>query len=321
MMSHNFWDNWLQPDYILYTFGRFRNVKLFNANEVADWIRQCALNCEPAFVSVQPKNSIYRIFFDFDAENKREAWLDCLRVYHKLEAFGAKPLIFDTGNRGYHLYAYVADCPITFENNQRILAFKTYRELVQLILGCEWTRIKKLYPTLDTTPLHLAALCRLPYSIHEKTGKQVLPISLEHKVLEEVDLAEHKQRHILDNFVKLAVKEALKKQNKKIEDCDQLGHFHIRPCIVNALKRSPDHEVRLAYVLDALFAGVPKDKIVDAFRFCDDFDEKQTRYQIDYTIRRIKQNGLRPFKEETLKKLGICDGSCMTWFKRPRGHS
>jgi len=245
-MRKEFWNDWFGPDYLVYTFGRFRNVKIYNSDELSEWVKHCTINSEPAFVSVQPKNSIFKVFFDFDSKNKWLARLDCLKLNSRLQSFGAKPIIFDTGNRGYHLYAFVSDSPIVYKYDEQIIAFRAYRELIKILVGCDWQKINKVYPTLDKKPLHLAALCRVPYSIHEKTNKQVLPYDEHGKLIEEIDIQDLLEHHIRNNTMKLAVQAAIKQSKNKVEGCENLGHFRIRPCIEKAFRKSPDHEVRLA---------------------------------------------------------------------------
>jgi len=318
-MNEQFWRDWFHDSYDCYRFGKHReNIR--SLEQLVNWMRKCTLTGEPCYVSVQPANCLEKLFFDFDSKlaSKNDAWAECLQVAYAIKREGAEPLIFDTGNRGYHLYAWIWDDPIQYSESERELAFEGYKQMVWTILNCDRTELKRRFRTLDPQPLHAKALGRLPYSIHEKTGRQMVPVDLNREVMSSVNLNFYRSHHFPREFIHDALIRASWVLSRRSEQPKiKKWNIGIRPCLENALHGHPPHDVRLAYVLDALYSGKTVDQIVDRFRVLEDFDEHVTRYQIENTIQRIKTMGIKPFRESTLKARGICDMSCAKkWYLR-----
>ena len=92
---------------------------------------------------------------------------------NSLKNRGANPLIFWSGRRGYHVYAHVFNRTFKIDEEERVRKF--YKDMIFDVIGDG-----KLYPDFDRLPTHINALCRMPFSYHQKTLKQVIPLSLIH---------------------------------------------------------------------------------------------------------------------------------------------
>lgn len=284
-----------------------------------EWLKRCTLNQRSPYISVQPSSCLERLFFDFDSkyEHKNDAWFDCLKLAYNIQREGGEPLIFFTGNRGYHVYVWIWHQPIVYSRRRIRLVREAYRQMVLSLLRCEWADLPERYKTLDTKPLHLNALCRLPFSIHEQTGVQERPVDMDREFMDGINLKFFHDHSLPEDFLRESIIKAKWQLDRNNDSGDGVNFdWHgVRPCLKHALKGEADHDARLAFVIDAYFAGFDKEQIIDCFRVLDDFKESVTRYQVEYTINKIETQGLRPFRERTLKARGICDNSCSKWFK------
>jgi len=297
-----------------YQFGQYRNQTYNDLDSYKYFIIKCFAKREPAFVSIQPKLKIVNLFFEFDApveakeysydmEELDDVWLQTLMIVNKLKSLDAKPLIFWSGRRGYHVYAHVFDRTFKADEEPRVRKF--YKNMIYSVIGDG-----KLYPNFDKLPTHINAMARMPFSYHQKTGKQVIPLTEERNpyipdLYDDFLAYPLKREWILENLNK-----AVYKTEENEIDLKDFNNFKVRPCIMDAMKLNPEHETRLAFLLDAIYAGMKDEEIHTLFRLlCEDYDKRKTQYQIDYSRNSVKA-GVKPCSCATLKEWKICNKSC-----------
>jgi len=313
--------NFLQDWFILgeHQFGKYRNQVYRDLDGYIEFIKKCREEKIPAFTSIQPVLKVTNLFFEFDYNIDMDnysydmseldgVWIETLILVKKLKKLGAKPLIFYSGRRGYHVYAYVFNQKFKAELELRVRKF--YKDMIFGIIGDG-----KLFPNFDKLPTHINALSRMPFSYHQKTGNQVVPLTENRKpYIPDVfndyrcyPINESWVYALLENRVYNFGEEEEDKNKNKPED---FKNFKIRSCIQKQMLINPDHYQRLAFLMDAIYAGMPDEGIHDFFRMtCDDYNKRKTQYQINYSRRKAKQ-GIRPCTCEKLKEWGICDNSC-----------
>jgi len=168
------------------------------------------------------------------------------------------------------------------------------------------------YPDFDRHPTSLNSMARVPFSFHQKSGNQVIPLTMERKpyVPDLDDFVNNplNPSFLLETFNRLTLKDERRKgrRHKKFKNTG------IRPCIIDAVIESKDkkvpHNVRLAWILDAIFADYSDDDIHEFFKSTTgDYTHDQVQYQINYQ-RVAVDNGMLPVNTETLKRWGIYKG-------------
>lgn len=135
---------------------------------------------EPAYITVHSfkefihdkrKTPIYgtaiieRIFFDFDSPDISKAFDDVIKLY---EYFDKKPTIFFSGKKGFHLFVFL-DSIISYETLRHIV------ENVNKISLKTWNSPENNTCGLSQT-LDLARVSRIPYTLHQETNMQMIPI-------------------------------------------------------------------------------------------------------------------------------------------------
>jgi hypothetical protein len=280
-------------------------------------IEECRLKRLPCFLSVQPYRArdqpcaIEKLFFEFDcAEDPEGAWRDACALAEALRRFyGAEPLMAFSGRRGYHVYAFLTR-PVTFEPERLELAKRAYRELqLRILEGLS-------LPTLDPSAVgDLKRLARCPFSLHEETGSPCTPVTPERRPFTPKDLDAYRSldADLLTPIIKeLRAKDALLKALPRRLP-EKLEEGRVRPCILAALEAQLDggsgHLMRLAIAREFLAAGCSVDEIVPLFKGQADFSPERTRYYVEHAAR----NPVKPFKCETIRRLGFCLPSCGRW--------
>jgi hypothetical protein len=79
---------------------------------------------------------------------------------------------------------------------------------------------------------------------------------------------------------------------------------------------SEDHLLRLALVTEAHSKGYGLEEIVDLFRKAEDFEEKQTRYQIEQQLKTIVVEGAKPWTCIAVNKHNGCFGAICKQYAR-----
>ena len=304
--------DWFSED--KYQLGQFRNNSASSIDGYINFIKNTFLGGEPAFQSVQPRATIEKLFWEFDCKDEIKdinydsqgldyIWIQVLKLCNKIELLNAKPLIVYSGRRGFHVwvYTFMIKANKTSEKKAKML----YKELIYGILDD-----MNDFPSLDTLPMHVNALARIPFSFHQKTGNQVIPLTKNREPFIP-NLKEYKEKiiskEIMGKYACL-VNKKLEKQSIPVEITD----WEIRPCVREMFLKNMGHHVNLAFVLDAIYTGMSDEEIHGWFKIAhEDYDEYRTHYQIEYQREQIKE-GLKPPSKETLKRWGICNecGQC-----------
>jgi hypothetical protein len=304
----------------IFQFGQYRNKEAYNLEEYKKFILECKENKEPAFSSVSPRARIERIFWEFDFDSKVEGekftykstlldplWDEIMTLYLRIKEKGGKPLIVYSGNRGFHLWVYAFSTQIPeysgeWEDTGEIF----YKMLHKDILGDQ-----KGYKYYDKAPTNVNSLARIPFSYHQKSGNQVIPLTpLRYPFmpkLEDFISCPLFPTYVSDVEV-LACRKAAGKHEKLTRPPSKYNNeIKIRPCIWDAMIREPSHYARLAFVMDAIYAGIPDEDIhalMKSFKGTDDYNYSLTQYQIEYQREKIKE-GMKPPTNETLIEWGI----------------
>lgn len=298
-----------------------RRVLVKNIGELLSLKERCERAGLAVYLSVQPflerdkPFSIERVFFEFDNErDPGSAIKEALDFARKVKFFyHVEPLICLSGFKGAHVYFFFEKAVEIGEHIN--FAKEVYREVQEvLMLGLQ---LKTVDPKVIGD---IKRLSRLPYSIHEKSGKLCQPINLEMKTLEpeeidldffvenglSLDLLEHSSKRLKERI------EKLKKLSKKKKTVKAGA---IRPCIQEALNKQlhggAGHLMRLAIACEYLAAGFPVEEIVALFQNQTDFNERKTRYFIEHA----QKSGYKPFKCEKIRELGYCLGE-KCWGKK-----
>jgi hypothetical protein len=232
-------------------FGRLRDQKYDTLEEYVKFIKMCYLQRKPAFHSVQPKLKIEKLFWEFDTKIEGHkftydsplldgVWEQALRVAEKAKEKGAKPLIVYSGNRGFHVWVYVqSEEVMTFEVEEARLGKRFYKNLLYDVIGD-----KDNYPNLDTVPSHVNALARIPYSFHQKSGNQCVPLT-EAREPYKADLTEFVSQPLDYDYVQATYKKAqdydeehaaMLEKSKKLRSKE--GPWEIRTVIIYALQKT-----------------------------------------------------------------------------------
>ena len=294
-------------------FGQQRDHYYDNLEDYILFIKHCYFSNAPCFHSVSPRLRLFKIFWEFDHDNKNLAinsydsshldvvWEQVKRLALRITLVGAKPLILYSGNRGFHIWAFCKSTPIVYESAEEIsLAKNSYKKMLFNVFDD-----LDDYPNFDRTPTHINALARVPFSFHQRTKNQVVPLTLSREPYIP-DLQEFIDSPFTLEYKNKCMVEALIKSKRNYKNV-KIDDFKVRESIKRAMSSNPDHNVRLAYIFDAIYAGMTDDEIHSAFKgYCpNDYDEGKTQYQLEYQRNTIQQEGIRPFSRDTLIRLGI----------------
>jgi hypothetical protein len=259
----------------------------------------------PAYVSVQPYSAadrpcaIEKLFFDFDSlENLDRAWQDTLKLSSTLiQFYGVRPLIVFSGNKGYHVYAFMKE-PVQFEPAHIETAKHVYAEMQKLLL-------KGLnLETLDQGTIgDIKRLARIPFSVNEKSGKMCTPVNLLRQPYVPGGLLGFQVFGLDTCFVKKAcenIKErsTLKLQSKPLP-LKQGNRIH--PKVQELIDKAKqglnlEHLERVIILAEMVGKGYTDEQIHEVFKGIPDYNEKKTQYFIDYARRK----GYKPY---SMKKL------------------
>ena len=242
----------------------------------------------------------FEVVFDLDEGDVKE---NMMKITQFLKTHDIKYFLGFSGNRGYHIHVFLA--PPTGSTSELVTA-KGYKDLVEVVF--EWIlRMAKVnVDDVDSSLVYASNhTIRSFYSLNLKgkrfkvplksnPGVWKIPRSLWNMFLEQVK-----------DKIEVASAEAV--VDKFSEGKRRKGR--LRSCIWNLINRiheDLDHKLRVAVVTEMYHNGYSIEEIIDVFRGSPDFDEKKTRYQVEHIV----NGGYKPFRCVTLKKLGVCDGSC-----------
>lgn len=278
-----------------------------NENEFLSFINRCKTRNLPCYMSVQPFKKrmkimgLEKLFFDFDCkDNLKKAFNEAQDfAYTLINYYDVKPLLIFSGRKGYHIYVWLWNLIQIKESEEAVLK-KIYRLLQEkLIMGTH-------YETLDSTPMgDIKRLARVPYSIHEKTGKQCHPISTTGEPLILTSLDSYRQRGLSEAVFTQVCREVQAKENaKKSYRGTARKMRNLRTPILSLIEKGKNehnlsHLENLAILFECIANGRTDEEIHDLFKqiFKDEYNERQTQYTISHARRR----GYKPFKISTLK--------------------
>lgn len=274
-----------------------------------------------------------RLFYDFDLKEDPElARKKALEFAQSIKArFKADPVIVFSGIKGAHIHIPLKK-PITWQVYEALWS--------TLIAPYSFGKI------VDPQVKEASRLHRVPYTYNIKYEKEedkvyegfsyIADLSGKRTRMEDFDwsnyepldpssieLYEFSAVDLPQIKVVVAsrprVSKAVASKSKLPEDPAALdSHDAVPPCIRNviqALKTSgdPDHNQRLALVWYLRWVGYSVDVVVDLFkRFTKDFNEKVTRYQVEYAYglrgSKARGAGYLPPSCEWMRQHGICLG-------------
>jgi hypothetical protein len=324
-----------------------------NPNDIFKCIEYGEVNKLPAFISVQPFISfrqvkgIEKLFFDFDTHEKsEEKELTEEELERRKKAIEQEvinfaflleegkisivrhrkihPLILKT-RKGFHVYIYFDK--VYGDGKSTAFMKEVYAVIMEKIIEDYEKFYKKPIEYLDTdVTKDIHRFGRVPFSIHEKSGRKVVlmkyfinQLKLEEDVihpvsafrdysLKEEDMIE--AYHIAENRIGKKEKRIKKAQAEaKVNWENKHGYVgKIRPCFQKAFEagKNPPHEQRLAMLREAWYADIKDiEGLINLYRNLYDFREEMTRYQCQYFI---DNEGWRvpPDKCETMQKKGWC---------------
>jgi len=304
-----------------------------NPTDIFPFIEECAREKKPAFISVQPRRAandvigIEKLFFDFDYLKKSEnltnrqieARKRCLerevrKFVFNLTKAKVKALVLKT-RRGYHFHIFF-DSVYLIDNDIDYWKF-VYKELQRKFMG------RRKWVTLDSSIIgDIMRMCRIPFSIHEKSGEviQLLDMNLKPDKIRGLDyyrlagLTAENLRYamkVTDGKLENKAKVQHQIQQMRKEHWETVHGFtgSIRPCFSIRMDAGEmGHDQRRALLVEAYYAGYNTEaKMVELFRCFHDFDgdksNSKCRYQVHYWFERPKP---KPYTCETLQEHGWC---------------
>jgi len=179
------------------------------------FVNYCANAGLPCYMSVQPyvaRNMLYgveRIYFDFDSQNPDVALRDARKVYDRLDSMGVRPVMLFSGRKGYHIHVFL---PRVFLAGA--VTVDVLKNLLKILcleaLGCRTSsEVCKKYPTLDMQVwLDVKRISRVPYSLHEKSGVECIPVDPDGKETS-YDLVDCMKNPLPEDLVAEAWKDAI----------------------------------------------------------------------------------------------------------------
>jgi len=303
-----FLGEWFDGD--KHQFGQYRNRHPSDVDGYINFIGLSFLQQEPAFQSVQPIGKFRKMFWEFDTKEDipnvnydspelDTVWIQTLALANKIREHGAEPMVTYSGRRGFHVWAYTVELEIREDNERKGKAL--YKRVIYDIIG----DIKK-YPDIDKMPLHANAMARIPFSFHQKSGNQVVPLTMNREPYIP-DLNFHKENCLDKLYISSHLEAVRDKMAKQSTRTSVIRDWNIRPCLIDRFIRKPDHHVNLALVIDAIYAEKTDEEIHDIYKLGSSYDEGKTQYQIDYQREQIREQGYKPVSKDRLKEWGICD--------------
>jgi len=324
-----------------------------NPMDIFSHIEKCKQEKKPAFISVQPRTEhhtsdgvfgvygIEKIFYDFDYGRKsdnlseRQVKIHRLKMKKEIKIFinqlrkrGIIPLIIKT-RKGYHFHVYF-DSIYQIDNDEDFWR-KTYEAFYNGLLKGNSHK----YKYADTTSSDdIFRLCRIPTSIHQKSGEECIILDMNLKPTKIRSLEYFKVNGLRrEDFIR-AVKRVFAQERKRKEAVAEVREKHkenhqvshgftgqIRPCFKKFMKAGEaQHQVRLAMVIEAFYAGHKSiQELIDWFRWARDWDgdksKSDCRTQIEWFWKRnvTKTRGepkckIKPYRCNTIREFGWCLG-------------
>lgn len=203
------------------------------------------------------------------------------------------PLIVQT-NKGYHVYVY-------FDTVYGITPELDFWSEVYGNLYKRFYKNGEEYKFIDrTSETDIFRMSRIPFSIHEKSGIECILVGADLKPTKIRGLGINKMRGLKQKdilkevtFVRELIqmkadKEKIRKMlSKDKPDIFEGGDGIVRPCFQKALEyKEMENKMRLAFLLELWYKQNrhTADELVEPFRVLNDFNEKKTRYYIQWFL-------------------------------------
>jgi len=347
----------IKEEFLLEFFGNFGR-ELGDPNqhftddpmEIFDFIDECARQKKPAFISVQPRTAhhqvygIEKLFYDFDYGCKSDKLTERQIKHHRkkmeyevrifvshITRRGLIPMIVKT-RKGYHIYVY-------FDRIYEIDSDEGFWRAVYGFLYDMFTKSnKKKFNYADSTSREdIFRLCRIPTSIHQKTGKECIILDTNFKPTKIRSIEYYKSYGLKHNDLVRAVdwvkvdiarrESEAKKREEEHEEKWMVEHGYtgkIRPCFQTRMDAGEMvHQQRLALLIEAYYSGRKKrDEMFEFFKCFNDFNEKTTRTQVNWFFdNKVDESKnkckVKPYRCDTIREKGWClkDG-CPIYLKQ-----
>ena len=204
--------SWIQPKEHIITVrnrdtGFAKQNRVWNT-EVIENVLARQKDCEDVFISKYPKSRLVStLIFDFDSEDRQEAYNDVVSIRNILKEDGLNSVIVDSTNKGYHLYIQIApflfkDTAIRWNNDWD----KYFREFTNYIL-CRISSQVDVQDYLTKDPINsnagLGGNIRLIGSIHPSTGERVRIVDGEFKEFQEPTPLQDKAQKVAWNYCEI----------------------------------------------------------------------------------------------------------------------
>ncbi|MEM1703777.1 MAG: hypothetical protein QXQ31_06960, partial [Zestosphaera sp.] len=272
-----------------------------------------------------PEAMLYdRLFYDFDSKD-HDSGVDAALEFASIldNKYGATPLVVDSGLKGAHVYVFLSE-PVGWEDFRVLwehLIRQAPEEAQQLVDRSVVSTHKKL--------------ARVPLTHNVKEGKNVItriiypkPANLSNFSLNTVkplNIARVKTYKFKAEIGKVVKVEPEKKlSGTEIPWVEKLKGV-LAPCMKKLLEDCRNginlsHNARVALAAYMLNVGYSVDEVVEVFRTQPDYNERVTRYQVNY-IASYDGEGkpLIPYSCAKMKEMGLCVRDCGT--KNPLNHN
>ena len=260
--------------------------KVVNRTHYLTSVKLARRNKKSAYVAVysdyEVKHNIAStVYYDFDSDNGVE---DLMKEVEKLSSLDFKNRIYFTGGRGVHLFVDFSPSIVVDLKG----ASKHVLDQISQQTGADFDNY------LDDSVIgDRRRMCRVPYTYHENTGREMI-------LLWE---GGHK-----DIGVEL-YKKFGKKRLTPIKSVNVCGFSltKIPPCVemcIELLRLTGElsHEARVFLATYLLKSGFSSEEIHEVFKLAKDYRYDRTQYQLNY----IASRNIRCYSCIKLKQLNIC---------------
>ncbi|MEM4785156.1 MAG: hypothetical protein QXN88_05965 [Sulfolobales archaeon] len=284
-----------------------RSVNLFMG--VGFWLVSRGLEPDPSYMLYD------RLAFDFDSNNPEEAVEAAVSFSSILSSkYGVTPVVFRSGFKGAHVVVPLSK-PTSWEGYQLLwdhfhsLILKEHKQLVDVNMK-QWNRLDRVPYTYNIRNgeralakiIHPEGITPQSFDWGRLTGLDPGSVTI-YKVEVPKPHKPAKPRSMSRDYVREVLAPCMK---KLLEDCR------------NGINLS--HNARVALTAYLLNIGFSVDEVVEVFRTQPDFNERVTRYQVNY-IASYDGEGkpLLPYSCAKMKEMGLCVRDCGT--KNPLNHN
>jgi hypothetical protein len=284
--------------------GRPFRIYLSNVQGFLELIDNHHLKRLPVYLTVQPFKaydtpaSLEKLFFEFDCEeDPGKAIKEALSFTDSIRRFyHAEPLVCLSGRKGAHVYVWLRE-PVAIEGLQTI-AKEAYRRLQEKLMA--GLRLQTLDPKVIGD---LKRLARVPYTIHEKTGRLCQPVDLNGNPLRDLEVQRFMEHGLDPDLLKPIVEEICSRRQRKSSIFRREFKGLRRPVrkLIERVKagHEPSHPERLIILFEMINSGYSDEEIHEIFKHASDYKYEKTQYYIE----QARKKGYKPFKKENIEKL------------------